>query len=445
MRARHWLFVAALAIVTAWSLRARAATEKRQVPDYDGRGAPPASVGDTLIWAPRVLASPLYLVSEYALRRPLGALVVTAERDNWPRAIVDFFTFDAEHKAGIFPTAFVDFGFRPSAGLYFFWDDALARKNAIRLHAATWGVDWLTATVADRYALGDDATVALRCEATRRSDFVFHGIGPRSLQSDLTRYSADRLEGSAVFDTAPLPSLRLGSSVGVRRTRFREGSCCAGPSLLDRIQEGAVAPPPGLEGYDLGFSRMDLSIDSRLEKGHSSGTGVRLELQGEGAFRLDNTPPSSFVGYGGSIGGFVDLTGTRRVLSLSLAASFVDPLLGSEIPFPELVHLGGSGPMRGYRDGRLLGRSAAVATLQYEWPIWVWLDGSIQVAAGNVFGAHLSDFDPRLARLSGTVGIRTSGSPDHRFEILTGFGTETWEDGLKVTSFRLMIGATRGF
>jgi len=141
----------------------------------------------------------------------------------------------------------------------------------------------------------------------------------------------------------------------------------------------------------------------------------------------------------------VDLTGTQRVLSLSIAASFVDPVLGGDVPFPELVHLGGFGPMRGYRDGRLLGRSAAVATLQYEWPIAVWFNGSAQVAAGNVFGEHLSDFDPRLARLSGTIGVRTSGSPDHRFEILTGFGTETWEDGFKVSSFRFMVGATKGF
>jgi hypothetical protein len=43
--------------------------------------------------------------------------------------------------------------------------------------------------------------------------------------------------------------------------------------------------------------------------------------------------------------------------------------------------------------------------------------------------------DPRLAHLSSTVRIRTNGSPDHAFEILMGFSTETWE--LKVTSFRL--------
>src|SRR5262245_24913396 len=144
MRARFWLFVAAL-LVTTWSVGARAADEKRPVPNYDGRGRPPTTTGDVLIWAPRVVASPLYLVSEYGLRRPLGALVVTAERDNWPAAIVNFFTFDKDHKAGIFPTAFADFGFRPSVGLYFFWDDAFVQKNALRVHTATWGADWLTA------------------------------------------------------------------------------------------------------------------------------------------------------------------------------------------------------------------------------------------------------------------------------------------------------------
>src|SRR5262249_14068818 len=176
----------------------------------------------------------------------------------------------------------------------------------------------------------------------------------------------------------------------------------------------------------------------------TSGTGVRLELEGESASFLEGSA-GSLIHYGGSVGGFWDLTGKRRVLSLSVGAWFVDPLVRSDVPFTELVHLGGTRAMRGFREGRLIDRSAAVATLQYEWPIWVWLNGSLQLAMGNVFGEHLADFDPKLARMSGTVGVRTSGSPDHRFELLTGFGTETWDDGLKVTSVRFLVGTTRGF
>ena len=46
---------------------------KRPVPDYDGRGPPPATLGDGLIWVPRTLLLPAYLVTEYGLRVPIGA------------------------------------------------------------------------------------------------------------------------------------------------------------------------------------------------------------------------------------------------------------------------------------------------------------------------------------------------------------------------------------
>ena len=83
-------------------------TGKRALPDYDGRGEEPADFGDGALWVPRVLAFPFYVISEYVLRRPMSWLVVTAERDDWPAAIMDFFTFGEDQKVGLIPTAFID-------------------------------------------------------------------------------------------------------------------------------------------------------------------------------------------------------------------------------------------------------------------------------------------------------------------------------------------------
>ena len=41
--------------------------------------------------------------------------------------------------------------------------------------------------------------------------------------------------------------------------------------------------------------------------------------------------------------------------------------------------------------------------------------------------------------------IKSNNSADRQLEILTGFGTETLQDGLQVNSFRLVFGGTRGF
>src|SRR5262245_26743943 len=97
--------------------------------------------------------------------------------------------------------------------------------------------------------------------------------------------------------------------------------------------------------------------------------------------------------------------------------------------------------MRGFPPGRLYGRSGAAALLRYRWPIWNWLDGSLQFGVGNVFGPHLSGFELELLRYSGAVGIESVGSPDSSFELLFGFGSETFEHGGQVTSFRAVFGS----
>lgn len=54
---------------------------KRALPDYH-RPAP-KTAGDTLLWVPRVALFPVYFVTEYAVRQPLGALLRVAEKGNW--------------------------------------------------------------------------------------------------------------------------------------------------------------------------------------------------------------------------------------------------------------------------------------------------------------------------------------------------------------------------
>jgi hypothetical protein len=99
--------------------------------------------------------------------------------------------------------------------------------------------------------------------------------------------------------------------------------------------------------------------------------------------------------------------------------------------------------MPGYFPGRLLDRSAAIAKLDYRWPVAAWLDGSIQAAVGNVFGAHLNDFRPDMLRFSGAIGLTTNG--DLPIEMLLGFGTEAFAYGGAADSFRIAFGIPRRF
>ena len=402
-------------------------------------------MGDALLWVPRVILFPAHVVAEYVFRRPLGFLVVSAEQGKWAEVLKDVFTFGPSNNIGVVPTALLDFGFRPSVGVYAFYDDFLVKDNALRVHAAFGGVDWLRLTVADLIPVGKNGYLKLRGEAARKPDFVFYGIGPLSLRSLRSRYGADWFDGSVTFH-ATLPSgLTADAYMGVKTISFYDKREDDDRSLGANAAIGAFPVPSAYEeGYTGLRSGGRLIFDTRRPR-PEPGSGVRAEALGEFGTNLRSPQVSSWVKYGGSLGGFVDVTGHNHVLSLSAMTFFVDPVHGEDIPFTELVSLGGTNQMSGYFQNRLLGRSAAVATMEYRYPIWAFLDGSAQVAVGNVFNEHLSGFKPENLRLSFDFGIRAAGDRDHAFSVLVGSGTETFGQGGRLNEARLLLGATRTF
>ena len=441
---------AALLFVGALCPRARAASAeppppKREVPDYDGREEPPPTAGEVALWVPRVVLFPLYLTSEYLIRRPLGALISTAERNDWAPAIVDFFTFGEDHKAGIVPTAFFEFNFRASGGLYFFWDDAVWRHNDVRVHGQIGGFDWLSLGAVDRVHIGKLSTLGLQGDFLRRPDYVFHGIGPRSLEADRSRFTMVFVDVGPVYDLYPAPWVHFRARVAAKTVNLGDGSFDGDPSLSVESRRGAFPLPPGFpEGYTAVYEHAELALDSRPPR-PGPGTGVRVTGHADHGVDLRYYGHGrEWVRYGGAVGAFWDVGNTARTLGVVVGTEFAHAVHG-ETPFTEQVLLGGSGGFAGFRPGRLVGASAATASLYYEWPIWVWLDGAIHFGVGNVFDSGLRDFQGRLLRLSSGIGIRSTSSPDHQIGLEVGFGTETIQDGLDVTSLRIAVGGTNGF
>ncbi len=419
--------------------------KKRAVPDYDGRGGEPLSPGQKALWIPRVVLSPLYFVSEFMIRRPLGFTIRAAEKANLPKELYDFFAFGPDHKAGVIPIAFIDFGFLPSVGLYAFWEDAGFKGHQLALHGSTWGADWLSGTATERFQFAPEGLdLTLTATATHRPDYAFYGIGPDTRESALVRYQADTVDAHAESRLTFAGGSLIETSAGYRGASFGHSNFTPGASLDDRAAQGKLAEPAGFhDGYHAPFAHSRLVLDSRGKA--ASATGGRIELMAEQGVDLKNAPTSGWLRYGGTIGGFVDLGDSGRIVSLSLSGLLADPLGKRPVPFTELVTLGGPGMMPGFRAGRLVDRSAAVATLRYSWPIWIWLDGSLQVATGNVFGARFDGFRAERSRLSTAIGIEGRGSRDSVFQALVGFGTETFESGAKLDSLRVAVGARSGF
>lgn len=442
------------------------ADDERPVPDYDGR-EDPTTAGDVLIWVPRILLSPLYLVSEYVVRRPLGAFVTWAEERHLPEKVVDALTFGEDKQGGIVPTGVIDFGFRASVGVYFFYNRWIPHHD-LRLRAATGLVDleWLRLDVRNRYVFSDDERITIGGTFLKRPDFIFQGFGPSSPDVRY-RFSATGLEGDLGYEKRVWRRSNLETFVGVRTTSFEPStSCCGNESVAAAIARGDLEEPPGLDdGYTLLRTGLEFDFDTRhlrepvVFEPHSdfvapAGSGVRLDVRGEYAGSLRRSRPFrdapaeryEFVKYGASLTGFWDVSGDQRVISLTGIVDFVDPLRDDgQIPFTEQVTLGGARPLRGFLAGRLVDRSAVVGRFIYTWPVWVWLDGALGYELGNVFGEHLSGFDLDLLRSSFGMGLRSNTSEDHVFEILLGFGTETIEDGMGIENVRFVFGATSGF
>ncbi|MEP7119849.1 MAG: hypothetical protein ABJE95_03020 [Byssovorax sp.] len=444
---RSSLAAAAIALgVVALPASAHAAgseesSPRRAVPDYDGRPAP-ITAGEVLLWVPRVVAFPLYVTTDLVIRRPVGWLIGAADHRRGLDNFTKLFTFGPREHAGIVPTVQLDLGMRSRAGVYVFHDDFLAPGNQLRLHTLVGGLkDWSVA-LADRVPIDPGSYVKLRAEADRRSDALFYGLGSRSLESSRARYGAQSVEGSATVHLALGPGASAEAWAGATAIRFAAATtCCHEDALATR---GDLALPPGIEGYVALRQGLRLTLDSRLPR-PAPGGGFRFEADAQHSVDLRDPGASRWLTTGVSAAATVDLTGHGRLLTVTLATRFADPLADAGVPFTELASLGGDQGMSGYRANRLLGRSAVTGTFEYRYPILASLDGSLHAGIGNVFGAHLEGFEARLLRLSFDLGIDAPGPRDHALKALVGFGTETFADGTHPSSIRLAFGGTTGF
>lgn len=426
---------------------------KKPIPDYDGRRPAPATGGDVALWVPRILLSPLYFVSEYVIRLPLSVVIPAAERVELPRKLYDFFAFGPDHKAGIAPVGFLDFGFNPSVGIYAFWNDAGFSGDDWHIHAEAWPGNWIGVSLTDRIRLDSRRKVQFRVEGLQRPDHVFYGLGPDTQQSSQSRYGEDRVDAAALYEWRFWRSSRIQTSAGLRAVQVYDGHYGLDPSLEQEAATGAFAIPYGFRApYTAEINRLLVGIDTRQPssdstagKGPESGSGVRIEATAEQGSDVRASPASGWVRYRASAGTYVDLNQNGRVLALIITTLFADPLGTRPVPFTELATLGGDSPMRGYFPGRLVGRSALVASMHYVWPIAPWLGGNIESAAGNVFDEHLQGFRVRRLRFSGDVGLSSARVRDYPIEALFGLGSETFEHGGRIDSVRVNLSVNHDF
>ena len=411
------------------------------MPDYRGQEPPPPTAGEVLIWVPRVILIPVYLVTEYVIRVPVGAFSTAAEKGDWGPAVFNFFAFGPDHKGGIFPTFFLNFGFRPSIGLHFFWDDTFVARNKVTADLAWGGSNWITIGLGDRYRFTKESSIALEGHWNRRPDNLYFGIGSLTPDTFKSRYGTDVVGGSLSYLYAAKQA-RVETGARLTRTVFREYSCCSDPTLTQRVERGELPPPPG---YQENTTAAELFIRASLDTRSPdiNRSGVRVGVAAAPSVDTTRGFDRSWIRYGAGVEGSWDVTGKGRVLSLGVLAEFADPLGSEPVPFWQLVTVGGAEPFVGFLRGRLRDRSALGAQLSWRWPVFAYLDGVAGVSFGNVFDAHLRNFRWDALRLSAELGVRTVAILGaSNFQFVVGIGTEPFSQGLRLTSFSLAFGVT---
>lgn len=421
---------------------------RRTPPDYDGRSDPGMDAIDVLLWIPRVIFWPVHAFFEYLLRRPIGWILTTGERERW-----DALQLQPSSRTGpswgLVPAVYFDLGFQPAVGAYVWLDDAIARGDDLRVHVGFSGLGWLRGVVLDRVALSDSSDLALRFDASARPDYLFVGIGGDAQPDIQSRFGRRSLESAIRAEHRPWRASQLGFEAGVAAHEFYDTDyrwSADERTISDAIAQGwypnLSTLPPGFEGYTAYSQRLEGAFDTR-ESRPSDGSGVRVEAHAELGVDLFRAVDRRWLLWGGEAGAYWDID-AGRTLGLWASADLATPLGREAVPFTELPDLGVRGRMEGFRRGWLIGESVAAAVLEYRYPIWVVLEGFVDVAIGNAFGANLEGIDPERLRTSYVVGLRTVGDPDQSFTVQVGFGTATVEDGLDPAILRVTAGMQEG-
>ncbi|MEO1228005.1 MAG: BamA/TamA family outer membrane protein [Myxococcota bacterium] len=421
-------------------------TEKRALPNLDGRAPEGPDAGDVLIWVPRALLSPLHLVFEWGIRKPLGAILTVAERDQWANVLLDFLTAD-ERKIGIVPTFFVDFNFRPSVGVYVFLNEVFVKEHSIRIAAGFGGADWRRVAISDRWQLGPSARLEFGVEFNERPDWIYTGEGISTDPDVRSRYNDEAVGGDVALRVDFWRGSEFRLEAGVNRHRFDDGDASDEDdiALTEAVAQGAFAEPAAFTGgYFASFQQVLLRLDTRQPRPVSQ-TGFTATGYARHGWDIDDPDAFHWFGYGGSLTGHLDL-GHFRTLSLGGQVNLVDPVGDAEVPFTELFVLGRRPQdLSGFLPGILRGRSAAVATLEYTYPVWIFMDAAFQASVGNGFAPNFEDFSLDALRASLGLGLKATQDDDNQFTLLFAFGTSRFDQPFSIDTFRFVFGTQTGF
>ncbi|MFT6398822.1 MAG: hypothetical protein ACJAYU_003584 [Bradymonadia bacterium] len=439
-------------------------TDRRDAPDLDQREDAKPTPGQRALWIPRVLLAPVYGVTEYVIRRPIGAFALWGEQNHLGSKVANVLTFGTGGRIGVYPTALFDFGLRSSVGLYLFSNDTPREGDHMRMHFAWGGSDWWRFTFRERILLGGNGGQNTELSASRlgfhfvfdqRPDHLFtNGIGI-SEDDTIAAYKWTRLGGQIDAEWAFGELDGLEAHFAASRNRFGDGDGSidqADVAFFELLQQEGTTDlleandvAPGFDGYELIDIGTTVTLDSRDADPASAGSGVRLAMSGRYGNDVGDAE-RSWLGGSTHLTLYGDINGRRRVFSVSQRAELVSSLGDKPIPYTELPGLGGTEGLRGYVAERARGESTLLTAFQYTYPVWAFMDGFVFYEVGNAYAGAFEGASLRGMASSFGMGLRSNGDRDVQFSLLFGAGLTPFDaDDYGIQSTRILLGAQRGF
>ena len=341
---------------------------------------------------------------------------------------------------GLRPTfAWIPSGFRASGGLHLFDHRTLGPGTRLDFDLSG-GVDVVHAAMRARPTrLGRRVQLHLDTLFTRRNDFLFTGIGasaPLGSDHPEARYLANLVDTGVRMDVRAESRLffSLGGFFGWRR--FSNGEGYWGDPSIDRVYcarlNGSCVPGTVSEalvpGFNSGtqFLRASAAVHVDLRDNLMRPTlGALFDAEADYTHGLA-FDDSSYFRFRSALSFDFNLWGGHsHVLVLRGVTQVVAPINDAAVPFSELSTLGGPDDLRGFRVQEFRDFSSLVATAEYRWPPFLWVDAALFVDYGGVFGRAYRDFG--AARMQpdlglGLVRLHSTDAFSLRIQVAYGFG-----------------------
>jgi hypothetical protein len=268
-----------------------------------------------------------------------------------------------------------------------------------------------------------------------RNDYYYSGIGMETARTHPgARFSLESFEqGNELrYIAARQLWFRTTGLFGIRR--FGNGVADGSDLPIDEVYcirlldtrciPGTVSPLQ-VPGFHTGTQFLRVGAGMHLDTRDSlyrPTMGAAFELDFDYSHGLGHDDQSSYFRMHAALGGVLDLWRRSRILVLRATTDAVWPTNDFPVPFFELPLLGGPDALRGARWGKYRDFTTVLFTVEYRWPIWMWMDASLFVDSGGAFGRNYQGFQLNQFATGIGAGLRLRTSTAFVTRVFMAYG-----------------------